>query len=111
MINTTNLQKAIDKFNADYAKYVETTGDDQLPTIECTVTGFDPFTPYEYKVFKTFTRVVADGVTYNIKSEADLEEVQEGLRYDKRRLAKAWRIWRSGNPDAELEQDKETDND
>jgi hypothetical protein len=35
--------------------------------------------------------------------------VKESLAYDRRRLSKGWRVWKSENPDAELERDDEDD--
>lgn len=103
---TKGLIKAIDKFNADFAAYTKASGDSSLPTIDCTLIGYDPAQPYTYQVLKTRVKVTdADGTAYTITDELELDEVKEAIKYDRRRLAKAWRVFRSENPDWELEHD------
>ena len=103
---TKSLIKAIDKFNADFAAYTKASGDSDLPTIDSTVIGYDHAEPYIYKVYKTRVAVTdADDNFYDVKTESDLEEVKEAIKYDRRRLAKAWRVFKSENPDWELEHD------
>lgn len=100
------LIKAIDKFNADFAAYTKATGDSDLPTIDSTIIGYDPAQPYTYQVLKTRIKVTdADGMEYTVTDELELDEVKEAIKYDRRRLAKAWRVFRSENPDWELEHD------
>lgn len=35
------------------------------------------------------------------------EELEDDLKYQRRRLNKAWRVFKAENPDAELERDDE----
>lgn len=101
-----SLIKAIDKFNADFAAYTKASGDSDLPIIDCTICGYDPAQPYTYQVLKTRIKVTdADGMEYTITDELELDEVKEALKYDRRRLAKAWRVFKSDNLDWELEHD------
>lgn len=103
---TKSLIKAIDKFNADFAAYTKASGDSDLPTIDSTIIGYDPAQPYTYQVLKTRIKVTdADGMEYTITDEYELDEVKEAIKYDRRRLAKAWRVFKSENPDWELEHD------
>ena len=105
---TKSLTKAIEKFNAEFAAYTKASGDSDLPYIDCTVTGYAPADPYTYQVFKTRVKVTdCDGETYTVTDEYELDEVKEALKYDRRRLAKAWRVFKSENPDWELEHDTE----
>lgn len=103
---TKGLIKAIDKFNADFSAYINASGDSDLPTIDSTIIGYDPAQPYTYQVLKTRIKVTdADGMEYTVTDELELDEVKEAIKYDRRRLAKAWRVFRSENPDWELEHD------
>ena len=105
---TKSLTKAIEKFNADFAAYTKASGDSDLPTIDSTIIGYDPAQPYTYQVLKTRIKVTdADGMEYTITDELELDEVKEAIKYDRRRLAKAWRVFKSENPDWELEHDTE----
>ena len=64
--------------------------------------------PYTCQVFKTRVKVTdVDGQPYTITDETELDEVKEAIKYDRRRLNKAWRIFKSDNPDWELEHDTE----
>lgn len=102
--------KAIDKFNEELARYVAVSGDSELPIIDCTVVGTEPVQPYKYKVLKTMLKVTdLTGDEIVVRDEYDAEELRESLKYDKRRLNKAWRVWKSENPDAELERDTDDD--
>lgn len=101
-----SITKTIEKFNADYAAYTAETGETELPNVDCTLIGTEPAEPYTYKVLKTRVKVTdCDGFEYTITDETELQVVKDSLNYDRRRLNKAWRIWRSDNPDRELERD------
>lgn len=104
-----SLTKAIDKFNADLAAYQKASGDTELPYVDCTCCGYSVAVPYYYELFKDNHLSVKDidGQQYSVTDEEELAEVKESLRYDKRRLAKAWRVFKSDNPDWELEQDED----
>lgn len=105
---TKSLIKAIEKFNADLAAYTQASGDSDLPYIDSTVIGYSHVKPYTYQVYKTRVSVAdGDDYIYIVKDETDLDEVMEALKYDRRRLNKAWRVFKSENPDWEMEQDKE----
>ena len=94
--------------SSDLEAYFEANGERDLPLIDCTVIGYAPAYLYEVKVNKTSVKVTdCDGMEYTVKTEADLDEVKEAIKYDRRRLAKAWRVFKSDNPDWELERDIE----
>lgn len=108
---TKSLTKAIDKFNEDLSAFTKANGDCELPTIDSTIIGYEPAQPYTYQVLKTRIKVTdADGEAYTITDEYELDEVKESLKYDRRRLAKAWRVFESDNPDLELEHDTDDNN-
>ena len=102
------LAKKIDKFNQKLAEYFETSGEKYLPSVDSTAVSIDPVDYYGYELLKTKIKVTdCDGDKYDVVTDYDADQLIEGLRYDNRRLAKAWRIWKSENPDAELERDDE----
>lgn len=101
-----SLLKSINKFNEDFELYVKETGDSSLPTIDCTIIGFDPADKYSFLQRQHQVTVIdCDGNLYNFRDDDEISimEVKEAIKYDRRRLAKAWRIWKSDNPDKELE--------
>lgn len=117
------IRHKVEAFNADLENYYKISGDRSLPIIEATIYGFDPFEPYAITDIEGGFRAEADGFTYDITVETDedgeeyvtgwdngLDTLKDGLAYDRRRLKKAWRIYRSDNPDAELERDETEDN-
>lgn len=110
--------KAIEKFNADMQSYIDATESNELPVIGTTVTGYyAPLDPATIKVLKTKVRVELDGERYELRPvrkdgewEIDgWDDYYDGLKqditYQRSRLRKAWRIWKSENPDLEEERD------
>lgn len=110
-MNATQLKRLarkIDKFNEKLAEYFNTSGEKELPSVDCTAVSIDTVDYYRYELLKTKLKVTdCDGDKYDVVTEYDADQLREGLRYDNRRLAKAWRMWKSENPDAELERDNE----
>lgn len=101
------LVRTIEKFNKELAEYIKVSGDDELPDIDCTLIGFSPVDFYAIDGDEVTD---CDGNKYDTTDWCSLEELKEALKYDRRRLSKAWRIWKSENPDWELEHDKEDEN-
>ena len=113
--------KQVEQFNADLAEYVKVTGSNDVPLIDSTVIGYDPLEPYEIKDRKNGFDVIADGIKMKVRATRVCGEIEvtgwtdfydgvrESLAYDRRRLSKGWRVWKSENPDAELERDDEDD--
>ncbi len=108
--------RKIEAHNERLAEYVEETGYNQLPTIDCTIIGYEDVKPIEWKETSTGIEVDDNGYRIYLEQEQDedgeyylsgLEEFLDTLRYDARQLRKAWRVWRAENPDAELERDEE----
>lgn len=111
----------VEQFNADLAEYVKVTGSNDVPLIDSTVIGYEPLEAYEIKDRKNGFDVIADGVKMKVRAtRVDGEVVvtgwtdfydgvKESLAYDRRRLSKGWRVWKSENPDTELERDDEDD--
>lgn len=104
------LLRRIDKFNADLAEFTKANGSCELPSIDSTLISIDPAKPYEYHTTKAGVLIVrdTDNNSYAIEYEGDLYDpygIDTSLKYDRRRLNKAWRIFKSENPDWELEHD------
>ena len=108
-------RRKIKKFNDELANYVEVTGDNEVPEIDCTVIGTSPMEPIRIKEMSHGIAYNDDGywveiaVTYEcgefwLSGEDELDEL---LKYNRRRLRKGIRVWKSENPDAELEKDDE----
>lgn len=123
-INTLcNRKKKVAKLSDDINAYFETTDDMSLPDIECTVVGYSEMGAIETHDLKDNKgnvygfKAKVDGNEYDVKyieEDDDIyfvgwEELEEEIRYQRRRLNKAWRIFKSENPDAELERDDEED--
>jgi len=110
-MNATQLKRLarkIDKFNEKLAEYFNTSGEKELPSVDCTAVSIDTVDYYRYELLKTKLKVTdCDGDKYDVVTEYDAWQLRDSLRYDNRRLAKAWRMWKSENPDAELERDDE----
>lgn len=113
------LKKELEKFNAELEQFYAETGERELPEVDTTILGeFVNVEPYKVKEYGYGLRVEADGFTWKVKEiRMDDEtwltdwETCDGLRWDlqenRKRLRKGWRVWRSGNPDAELEKEDE----
>lgn len=110
--------KAIEKFNADLQSYIDATESNDLPVIGTTVIGdYDPLDPATIEVLKTKVRVELDGWRYELRpvcEDGDWEidgwdnyydGLKQDITYQRARLRKAWRIWKSENPDLEEERD------
>lgn len=117
-----NTRKAkVAKLNNDIKEYFDISGDMSLPDIECTCIGYSPMGIVETQDIKdnkgniTGFKATVDDIDYNVEyveEDGDIyltgwEELEEDLKYQRRRLNKAWRIFKAENPDAELERDDE----
>jgi len=93
----------VDRFNADLDAYASVSGDYELPEIDSTVIGYSVVNKYTYKVSKNGTAIKVidcDGIEFDIPviESVAYDELKEALKYDRRRLIKAWRVWKSENP-------------
>lgn len=115
----TALRKRIAKFNALLVEYYKETENSEIPEIETTIIGSGSYIePYQItNETENGFDVVCDGFPYEIRVEyleeyeeeyvSGVEDVDEQIKYDKRRINKGLRVWRSENPDKELERDDE----
>lgn len=115
----TRYREKVEQFNADLAEYVKTTRSNDVPLIDCTIIGYDQMEAYIIKDRKNGFDVITDGVKYEIRIKRidgkeeitgwidSLDSLKEQIDYDRKRLNKGWRVWKSENPDAELEKDDE----
>ena len=107
------IRRKIEKYNRELADYVEMTGDNEVPDIDTTVIGTSPMEAIEVKE-------LPDGIAYNDDEyweEITIEEecgefwvsgeykLDDLLKYNRRRLRKGIRVWKSENPDKEMEKD------
>lgn len=115
------------KFNEGLEEFYIKTDDNKLPIIDSTIIGFEELplaviteTGYFDNEDKYGFQVEWENETYEVCIIADeddrnilyvdgwdnwLDGLYETLKYNKRRLKKAIRIWESENPDAELEKE------
>lgn len=84
-----------------------------MPDIECTCIGSSSIS---YEISEAvITRVEVYHApstdmftdTWHINDEWQMEELMDQIAYDRRRIKKGWRVWRSENPDRELMVDEE----
>lgn len=123
-LNKLNTRKAkVAKLKNDLRKYFDASGDMSLPDIECTCIGYSPMglvETYDMKDkegnvigFHAYIDSLEYTVVYIEDGEdvflAGWEELEDDLKYQRRRLNKAWRVFKAENPDAELERDNEED--
>lgn len=96
------LVRTIEKFNRELAEYQRVSGDKELPYIDCTINGYSVVNQY---VINGDEVIDGDGIHYDVNDYESVEYLYDAIKYDRRRLSKAWRIWKSENPDAEIEKD------
>lgn len=109
------IRRKIAKFNEDLARYVKTTESNEVPDIDCTIIGTSPMNPIEVKEIRKGISYADDGFWQDITIESECgeywlsgeDELDDVLKYNRRRLRKGWRVWHSDNPDKELETDIE----
>ena len=108
-------RRKIEKWNAELAKYIEVTGDNEVPDIDCTIIGTSPMTKIEVKDLPNGIAYCDDGWWEEITIESEcgeywlhgVDDLDDLLKYNRRRLKKGWRVWKSENPDAEMEKEDE----
>ena len=119
----TTLKNKVAKLNNDLREYFDTCGEMSLPDIECTCIGYSPMGLVDTQDikdkdgnvsgFRAYVDDLETAVVY-VEEEGEiflsgLKELEDDIKYQRRRLNKAWRIFKSENPDAELERDDDED--
>ncbi len=107
-------EKIIEKarsFERDLREYYNKTDNCEVPDIETTVIGSGGIIHYEVRD-REVVRTEKDSRTsftdsWPISDPWAMEELYDQITYDRRRLRKGWRVWRSENPDLELEKDND----
>ncbi|SEA80032.1 hypothetical protein SAMN04487851_11475 [Prevotella sp. tc2-28] len=107
------IRRKIEKYNKELADYVKMTGDNEVPDIDSTIIGTSPMNPIEVKELPNGVSYTDDGWWENITVESVYgeywlsgeDELDDLLKYNRRRLRKGVRVWKSENPDIELEKD------
>lgn len=119
----STVKKRVEKLNADLQKYFDASGDMSLPDIGCTLIGYSSIELAETNDILnkegniTGEEVIIDGIKYRVEyveEDGEIffsgqEDLQEEIRYQRRRLNKAWKVFMAENPDAELEKEDEED--
>ena len=108
-------RKQVEDFNAEIEAYAKMTGDYDVPEIGSTVIGFSPLVPYEITERANGFKVTTDGIVFTVKAVCingewgilGWHDCLDEIAYDRRRLKKGIRVWKSENQDAELEKDDE----
>ena len=96
--------KKVQRFNNGLEKYRETTGNSNLPDVYSTICEFIAANTYaittnpEGHTIVTISDDPYGTFELDLEDEGDCGMIEENVDYDLRRLAKAWRIWRSDNP-------------
>ena len=117
------LKNKVAKLNNDLREYFDTCGEMSLPDIECTWIGYRPMGLVDTQDIKDEDgnvigfQATVDDLDYKVEyveEDGDIyligwEELEDDIKCQRRRLNKAWRIFKSENPDAELERDDDED--
>ena len=106
-------RRKIEKYNQELANYVHLTGDNDVPDIDCTVIGTSPMEPIQIQETPGGFGYADDGLWEEISVEEECgeywlsgeDELDDLLKFNRRRLRKGIRVWKSENPDAELEKE------
>ena len=107
------IRRKIEKYNKELADYVAMTGDNEVPDIECTVIGTSPLEPIKTKDLPNGIAYCEGGWWEEITIQRELgeywlsgeDELDDLLKYNRRRLKKGIRVWKSENPDVEMEKE------
>lgn len=108
-------RRKIEKYNQDLANYVYMTGDNEVPEVDCTIIGTSPMNPIVIAELPNGFAYTEDGLPQEIVIEriegewwfSGEDELDDLLKYNRRRIRKGIRVWKSDNPDRELEKDEE----
>lgn len=108
------IRRKIEKYNNDLSEYIKMTGDNEVPEIDSTVIGYSTMEPIKVEEIKNGIAYTEDGFRNEVTVESECGEcwlsgediLDDILTYNRRRLRKGKRVWKSENPDAELEKDE-----
>jgi hypothetical protein len=108
-----NIHNIVAKFNSELNEYYTATDNAEVLDIETTIIGSGGH--IKYTLFKTVIRrdeydgrsVFKD--TFKLDRESEVEELLDQIRHDRKRLRKSWKVWKSENPDLEMEREDDED--
>ena len=105
------LAKKVQKFQDELLAYYTET-DCEIPDVDSTLisTSRIDYGIDGYKITRTETdshSTFADH--WDATEPTEQDDLLEQIAYDRRRLRKGWRVWKSENPDAEMEKDDDQD--
>lgn len=117
------LKNKVAKLNNNLREYFDSCREMSLPNIECTCIGYSPMGLVDTQDikdkdgnvfgFRTYVDDLEIAVVY-VEEEGEIflsgwKELEDDIKYQRRRLNKAWRVFKAENPDAELERDDDED--
>lgn len=117
------LINRIDKFNKELADAIkEMDGNNEFVEIGSTIIGeFTPIDPIEYQVDGDSIHIEFDGEEYTLTYKEEFDEcidrngdfsfyddnyLIDSIKEYRKRIRKSLKVWRSENPDAELENEE-----
>lgn len=109
----TNIHNIVARFNEELNEYYRATDNAEVYEIDTTIIGAGGH--ITYTLFKTVIKreeIDGDSVfkdSFKVNSEWEMEELKDQIRHDRKRLRKSWRVWKSENPDLELEKEEDED--
>lgn len=108
-MTTEKIIKKARALEDELNKYYKETDGCEVPDVDTTIIGSGGTIHYTF-TDKEVVRTEKDSRSnyvdsYKISEPWQIEELNDQLAYDRRRLRKGWRVWKSENPDAELARD------
>lgn len=103
------IYNIVAKLNEDLNEYYAQTDNSEVLEIGTTIIGMGGIIKYE--IFKTLIkRTETSGSEvfvdrYAIAKEWDMYELKGQIQHDRIRLRKSWKVWKSENPDLEMERE------
>lgn len=105
----TNIHNIVARLNEELNEYYKATDNAEVYDIDTTIIGSGGH--ITYTLYKTvIKREESDGDSvfkdsFRVGSEWEMEELKDQIIHDRKRLRKSWKVWKSENPDAELERE------
>lgn len=108
-----NIHNIVAKLIDDLNEYYQQTEDSEILEVGSSIVGDSGV--IRYKMFKSViyrTETDRSGILedhYMIGDEWDEAELLDQIAHDRKRLRKSWKVWKSDNPDAEMEKGEDED--
>lgn len=111
-MKTETIIKKAKALEEELNKYYQETDNSEILDVDTTIIGSGGTIHYKFLKTKVVrTETFSDGSSfcdeYKLSNCWEDLDLLEQVKYDARRLRKSWRVWKSENPDIELEKDDE----